>query len=291
MPKHAPADRKLLDGQILLYKREDSQKWQTVFKIDGNELRVSTKKVDKAEATLVALDLYLEARFKHKHGMPLKTRTFGDIAKLAIAEMTRALAEKRGKSVYKDYIIALNRYLIPFLGGYQINRIDHAAISSYEDWRAEKMGKRPTASSVGTHNSAINKVFDEAIKRGYVAAEKRPFLVNEGVDGKRRPDFTLDEYVAMVRGLRDFAREGRDGKTRSMRLLLRDYVLILANSGIRHGTEADNLCWKHIRLVRERGRSVLLFYVDGKTGGREIVARNNCVAYLTRIKDRNPELS
>ena len=291
MPKLAPPDRKLLDGQITLFKRVNSHKWQTAFKIDNSEIRRSTKKVDKAEASLAALDLYLEAKFRHKNGMPLKTRTFGDIAKLAIAEMVRALAEKRGKTVYKDYIIALNRYLIPFLGGYQINRIDFAVISSYEDWRAEKMGKRPTASSVGTHNSAINKVFDEAIKRGYVAAEKRPFLVNEGVDGKRRPDFTLAEYVKMVRGLRTFIASSRDGKTREMRLLLRDYALILANSGIRHGTEADNLCWRHIRFVKERGRDVLLFYVDGKTGGREIVARNNCAAFLARIQSRNTALN
>jgi integrase len=73
--------------------------------------------------------------------------------------------------------------------------------------------------------------------------------------------------------------------------LLRDYVLILANSGIRHGTEADNLCWRHIRFARERGRDVLLFYVDGKTGGREIVARNNCATFLSRIQSRNPALN
>ena len=290
MPKLAPAHNKLLEGQILLYKRTDSRKWQAVFTVGGYEMRLSTRRLDKVEASSVALDLYLEAKFKHKHGMPLKTRTFGDIAVLAIAEMRKALAEKRGKSIYKDYIIALNRYLIPYLGGYQINRIDFAVISSYEDWRAEKMGKRPTASSVGTHNSAINKVFDEAIKRGYVAAEKRPVLVNEGVDGKRRPDFTLVEYVKLVRGLRQFIASSRDGKTREMRLLLRDYALILANSGIRHGTEADNLCWRHIRIVKERGREVLLFYVDGKTGGREIVARNNCFAFLSRILSRNAQL-
>ena len=31
---------------------------------------------------------------------------------------------------------------------------------------------------------------------------------------------------------------GVRGKSRDMRYLLRDYVLILANTGIRHGTEA-----------------------------------------------------
>ena len=291
MPRLAPTDRTLLEGRILLFKRARSRIWQVSFKIAGRYLRLSTKQLAKEDAAAVAVDLYMEARFKQKHGMPLSTRRFKDIAHLAIAEMERTLKENRGKIVYKDYIIALNRYLIPFLGNKFITQIDHATIRAYEAWRADRMGRLPRASSVGTHNSAINKVYDEAIKRGYVAAEKRPYLTNEGADGTRRPDFTLDEYVKMVRGLRQFIKSSRDGKTREMRLLLRDYVLILANSGIRHGTEADNLKWQHVRITRERGRDVLLFYVNGKTGGREIVARNNCLSVLRRIQSRNPKIN
>lgn len=71
-------------------------------------------------------------------------------------------------------------------------------------------------------------------------------------------------------------------------MLLRDYVLILANTGMRHGTEAENLHWKHIRIERNRktGRSTLLIYVNGKTGGRELVARHNRVTFLKRIHER-----
>jgi hypothetical protein len=60
-----------------------------------------------------------------------------------------------------------------------------------------------------------------------------------------------------------------------MRELLRDYVLILVNSGIRHGIEAQNLCWKHIRIEKDKRtqQNMLLFYVKGKTNGRELVAR------------------
>jgi hypothetical protein len=52
------------------------------------------------------------------------------------------------------------------------------------------MGKTPTASTVGTHVSAINRVFDEGIERGYVSPQKRPHIFNRGMKGvsiRRRP--------------------------------------------------------------------------------------------------------
>ena len=143
---------------------------------------------------------------------------------------------------------ALNRYLIPFFGNHHINRIDYPLLKQFEAWRIEKMGKQPKASSIGTHNSALNKVFDEAIERGFINATQRPELYNRGKDGDRRPDFTLSEYRILARNLREFVKLARDGKSRDMRELLRDYVLILVNCGMRHGTEAQNLRWKHIRI-------------------------------------------
>ena len=66
---------------------------------------------------------------------------------------------------------ALNRYLIPFFGNHHINRIDYPLLKQFEAWRIEKMGKQPKASSIGTHNSALNKVFDEAIERGFIRVD------------------------------------------------------------------------------------------------------------------------
>ena len=99
MPRLAPADRTLLEGRVLLFKRPNSRVWQVTFKVAGRYLRLSTKQLGKEDAAAAALDLYMEARFKQKHGMQLSTRRFKDIALLAIAEMERALKEDRGKSV------------------------------------------------------------------------------------------------------------------------------------------------------------------------------------------------
>ena len=67
-----------------------------------------------------------------------------------------------------------------------------------------------------------------------------------------------------------------------MRELLRDYVLILANTGMRHGTEAQNLRWKHISAFEQDGRSYVAMWVKGKTKERELIARHSCLIYLKR---------
>jgi integrase len=76
-----------------------------------------------------------------------------------------------------------------------------------------------------------------------------------------------------------------------MRLLLRDYVLILSNTGIRHGTEAENLKWQHVHIFEEKGKQYLEMSVSGKTGRRDIICRANTVKYLKRIHERCADIN
>ncbi|MDP4064711.1 hypothetical protein IMCC1933_05790 [Rhodobacteraceae bacterium IMCC1933] len=119
----------------------------------------------------------------------------------------------------------------------------------------------------------------------------RDKLVKQGRDSTRRPDFSADEYRSLIRTLPSWIDKGREGKSRDMRHLLRDYVLILANTGIRHGTEADNLRWKHITLFEEKGDVFLEMSVRGKTGRRDIICHSGTVNYLKRIQDWCPDVA
>ncbi len=67
-----------------------------------------------------------------------------------------------------------------------------------------------------------------------------------------------------------------------MRELLRDYVLILANTGIRHGTSRRDLKWRNITTFEHSdGISYLEFHIQiGKTGQRDLVARRSLQAIL-----------
>jgi len=75
-----------------------------------------------------------------------------------------------------------------------------------------------------------------------------------------------------------------------MRELLRDYVLILANTGMRHGTEALNLKWRDVEWITKNGERYIQFTVNGKTGKRTLIARHNAEDYLKRIQARFDDL-
>jgi integrase len=278
-----PNTHVLLDGEVKVYKRGNSKRWQATFKIDQHWVRISTGKTDLEDAKTVARDQYLEYKFRAKHDLPVVTKRFEDVAKLAIADMQKQLDAEAGRKVYKDYIKALNLYFIPFFGKTFITNIDHQKIQDFNAWRKKVIGRDPKASTLNTHNSAMNRVYDEAVARGFIAKGKVPILSNKGEGAKRRPDFSREDYRTMIRKLPSWIDKGKGGKSRDMRYLLRDYVLILANTGMRHGTEAQNLRWKHVTVFEDNGLEYVEFYLHGKTKPHEAIGRAGTIDYLQRI--------
>ena len=60
----------ILDGEVRVYRRERSKRWQAAFVIDGHTIRISTGKRDLAEAKEYARDTFLEYKFRHKNDLP-----------------------------------------------------------------------------------------------------------------------------------------------------------------------------------------------------------------------------
>jgi len=79
----------ILDGEVRVYRRERSKRWQAAFVIDGHTIRISTGKRDLAEAKEYARDTFLEYKFRHKNDLPIVTKKFSDVAKLAIVDMRK----------------------------------------------------------------------------------------------------------------------------------------------------------------------------------------------------------
>lgn len=76
-----------------------------------------------------------------------------------------------------------------------------------------------------------------------------------------------------------------------MRTLLRDYILVLKNTGMRHGTEALGLKWKDITFVTKDKEKYLQLTVTGKTGRRTLIANHHTETYLHRLQLRQPTLA
>jgi integrase len=68
--------------------------------------------------------------------------------------------------------------------------------------------------------------------------------------------------------------------------LLRDYVEMLLYTGMRHGTEAMGICWNNIEWHTHKGVRYLRIWVNGKTGGRWLIAKHAAVDVLQRLHSR-----
>jgi integrase len=91
--------------------------------------------------------------------------------------------------------------------------------------------------------------------------------------------------IGLCRFLRPALRTGRGGGKVRDRIVLTNYVLILANTGIRVG-EARMLRWRDVQSDKDRsGSPIVVSSVKGKTGEREVIARNFEVKdYFDRIR-------
>jgi integrase len=306
MPNKSPTTKVLLERALVVYRRERSKVWQCRFKVDGKWQRASTKERDLAKAKAAADALRITAEIRKRDNLPVITRKLRDIGKLAIARMKDEQANGAGKAIYGDYIACITDYLIPILGKRLITRIDYAALNELDAKRIEMMGKAPTQSTMLTHNAALNKVFDEAVRRNYLAEASKPKLEAKGKKSERRAAFELDEVKALIGGFEGWIERARDEEQKGARLLLRYYVDALLDTGARPGKELLQLKWKQIEYSNkatvtatgeedEDGEQILAhnlnravaMQVTGKTGTRTMLGMERTVNALREIAKRN----
>jgi integrase len=305
----------LVPHSLVLFIRPRSSVWQCRYQIDGKWQRESTKQRDLDKAKSVAHDLFVEANVRKKLKAAPITRAFKDIAKQAILRMEKQIEDGDGKVMYKEYISIVEKYLIKFFGKYKVDAITHPLIEEFEQWRIEKMGITPKRSTTLNHNAALNRVFDEAIYRGYMFEINRPKLVALGKKSERRPSFSVLEANALNANFDNWIAKGKADSVQ-VRYLLRDYVRILLDTGMRPGTEFSELTWGQIEVKNypefkhtgkierdeETGEEEELIEFDanitaiimiqkGKTGERNCVGRGATIRALKAICRRNYDKS
>lgn len=306
MPEKADTTHILLERELVIYRRKNSTLWQCRYKVDGLWQSVSTKHSDLKLAKSAAFELRMEAVIRKRNNLPVITRKFRDVAKLAIERMQEELKGGRGKVSYSDYIRVINEHLVPALGKRNIANIDYEALAELDEKRTLTMGKAPSHSTLLTHNAALNRVFDEAVLRNFLTDVNRPKLESKGRSSNRRPSFELQEIRAVLGNFDDWIERGRNDESKELRTLLRDYVEMLVDTGARPGKELLDLKWKQLKIsikptltatqeIDEDGEPTTIanlnrsceMIVTGKTGTRTIVGMQRTVKALERIALRN----
>ena len=282
----------LRDGDVVLYRRSRSLLYQCRYRLaDGTWHRVSTRKASVEHAVAVACDLYDEARYRQRLGLAHRAHTFAQIAALTAAELRRKIDATAGKTAYHDYLSCIERYFVPYFGEKRIEQLTHRDIAEFEVWRDRQMRRKPKASTLLNFASAWNRVVDVAVRHGFISERVPvPKLTTRGEKGKTRPAFTEQEVQQLLAFMDVWQTQGRLAVEREIRPLLRDYIEMLLYTGMRHGTEAMGICWNNVEWHTHKDVRYIRIWVDGKTGGRWLIAKHATVDVLRRLHARQQDI-
>jgi len=274
----------LIERQLRIYQRERSAVWQCAFNVDGRWQRTSTNERELAKAKKTAHDILVKANVKKELNIAPITRKLKDVANVVLKQLEKETKNNTAKPIFKDYISVLNNYIIPILGKYNVNNISREALDEYETKLAKKMRKPATFSTQQTHNAVLNMIFDEAVLQRFMTELDRPKLVAKGKVSERRPAFDMEEIRALRENIDGWIKRAETTVSKNLRLLLREYVYVLLDTGARPGKELLNLRWKQIRYTHtnESGSHVEMM-VSGKTGKRKIIGWAETISVLTRL--------
>ncbi len=310
MPTQSQTTHVITANKLIVYRRERSTIWQCRYKVGGLWQRMSTNERELSKAKDKAHELLIEAEIRKRENLPVVTRKFRNIAQLAVKRMEDEVKRGDGKVSYEEYIRVIEQYLIPVLGKRNIANIDIEALSELNEYTTQKLGHEPSKSTQLKHNAALNRIFDEAVVRGFLTEVNRPKLETKKSAGDRRPAFELHELAAVLRNFESWINSAKSEASKERREIMRDYVEILADTGARPGKELLNLRWNQIRyqinptstktgqlesdeygepeeIVLSNLNQTVEMAVDGKTGPRRIIGRHPTVKALSRIAKRN----
>lgn len=291
---HAAPPQSILlrDGELVLYRRNRSLLYQCRYRLaDGSWVRQTTGKAALEHAIVRACDIYDEARYRQRLGLAHRTHSVAQIAAICCAALRQQIDAKGKKTALNDYVSIIERYFVPYFGERQLETLTHTDIRDFEQWRDRRLTRKPKTSTLNNFTSAWNRLIETAVSRGFISERVPvPKLTSKGEKGKTRPAFSKEEIEQLWVFMEGWSQQGRLAVEREIRPLLRDYIEMLLYTGMRHGTEAMGIRWRDLEWHTKDGVRYLRVWVDGKTGGRWLIAKHAAVEVLKRLHARQKDI-
>lgn len=276
------------DGKVVLYQLEGRPKklWLCRIKVPNGSGYIyrGTGTSDLYQARKFADDLLDEIRIKTKLGQSITVLNFEKMVQ-DFEESSKAKGEQTKRDL--AIIAFLRAYAVPYFRKNKVTDLSTQEIAKFFDWRRanSRKGKPPRETTILHETSQLSTFLNWCHRRGLI--DRQIVLEKPKHDGERRPHFDGKDWSKLIRFLREWVKQGRGISKTTLRdrVMLTNYVLILANTGLRVG-EARGLRWRDIdsEPTAEEGEVNIILHVDGKTGTREVVARTPDVKiYLERI--------
>jgi len=265
---------------------------------NGRYLWRSLKTADEQQAISVALRLHHSLEFRKQNGLPISSRKFEQVIAEYVAFRELQHQQGRTSSHMLRQIKRVVKFWHEYLGGYDVEAIGNKQLSGYVEWRKGYYSRmpilpknaklHPTDKTLQWEIALGKSIVKWAHEQGYRGAQQLPTFSFYPKKRRVRPAFELFEYRRLLRALLQWQRDCPNEIWLHSRVLLTDYVLVLASSGMRAG-EANNLKLRDVETFADgRGRRNYRFKVRGKTGERDIILRAIAAKSVDRLLGRRP---
>ena len=304
---------KVGDGELLLFSGDNGIYQVRLYKGARRYIFKSLRTKKYEEAVQLATREFYDLDFKKRNELPIAHTAFSQVLNQYLNTRRNQLERGTHRQVNKvaqqstspanmRQMERVSKFLHEYYKNTPVDKITEKMLEGYVDWRIDyykripknKLPKKysliPADKTLQWETVFTLTILKYAKQQGYLGVQSVPKYFFKAQRNVTRPSFSLQQYRDLYRGIRRWINEGAATEERQYtRLLLRDYVLILANSGIRIG-EANNLRETDVQpITDEQGRKVYRLIVEGKTGRRDCILRANATRYVERVFARNAE--
>lgn len=316
----------ILDGQVQIFRRANSNNWHASFSVDGKQIRKSLGTDDLKKAKSKAQDLFIDANARTQAGLSLEKRTFRYVTEKYEARAKQEVeAGRRSKADFENWVSgSIRRYFDPYFGERQVDEISDADIDAYNSWRLaywtegpgkdiefreykrngrivrqKVSGNVPAKDTLEREQSVLIQIFKHAIRLGLLPKERMPEFPKLKGRSRQRPAFEEEEVQKILDELGKPAQEPgfwEDKRKAHRHVILFAFVLVAKSTGARPD-EIMQLKWKNFWGV-ECGQGIYeslgptiseeikIMMPAGKTGERPVAPDHDIAAGLSLLWTR-----
>jgi integrase len=289
------AARYLEDGKLVVFKR--TRHFYARIRLGPkNYIWRSLKTADEQKALRQAQRLFFQLEDRAEQGLAVTSKTLTAVIDEYVRFRERDHRHGKTSAAMLRQIKRVVKFWREYTGKKPIEAIDDKVLRDFVPWRRDyyssfkvlpKNAKlHPTDKTLQWEMTLGKAILRWAHEQGYRGDKPLPTFTFTPKKKRVRPAFELPEYRKLWRTMHSRIVKAPDLRIRQSRELLRDYVLILANSGMRVG-EANNLRMRDVLpFTDDKGRRNYRFIVRGKTGERDVILRAAAASHVDRLLKR-----
>jgi integrase len=315
---------KFMDGKVHLYKRERSKFWQCSTYMNGRNHRTSTNEESLTMAKEFAREwymaAYIDASRRNQHSRVAKLlgkfnmapeaapiasasqtareakapgHTFREAAEKFIAEYGVITQGQRNEKVAELHALRIKVHLLPFFGDTPVEKINAGTVQEYRMKRATEghKGIKPSRSTLKHETVTLRLVLKTAHRYGWIQQVpdiSAPYKTSGKIT--HRAWFSPEEYKKFFEASRKRAENPPLERHRSLWEDLHDYILFLANTGLRPD-EAGRLEYRDVKVVTDQDTSERLLEIEvrGKRGVGYCKSMKGAIFPFQRMQKRHKD--